>query len=218
MGMTTLSELFPQASSLPGGMTKDPRLMPFFQPSGDGTGSVLYDAGAALSPNALSYWQEVAKRGAYATGVADDTYKEICDITGSGILFHVIAPAYTNSTDDVTFKITVDGVEYIIVKTTELRTAGSERSRLVLGACVSNGRASQYTSANAFVYEYAGIALSNDLFTCDTGQMLLLPPDQIRTNGLPMLRFEESLKVEVKVTDVHTGTYSGYCGATYILD
>jgi hypothetical protein len=211
--MTTLSELFPQASSLPGGMTKDPRLLPCY----DGTsGTNIYDGTVSQASSVLAFWTELDLIGAVATGSTDDTYKEICNITGSGVLFHVISQGITNTTDDVTFRITVDGTEYVIAKTQTWAAAGTHTSRVVLGCSAPDTLITKYSATTVFLHDFAG-ASSAQAYAKGTAN--LVPPSEIINNGMPCLRFDESLIVEVKTTDVPTAfDYGAYCGATYILD
>jgi hypothetical protein len=201
--------------SLPGGMTKDPKLLPVF----DGTSqTIVYNASISATASSADFWTEIDLIGAYATGSTDNTFKEICDITGSGLLFHVISQAPTNATDDVAFRITVDGVEHTITKTQTLDGASNDQRRVILGACANTGYGSAFTANNAIFYDYAG-GQSDTIFLRNTAQVVLMPPAFIWLNGWPSLRFEQSLKVEAKVGDVYTaGTYGAYCGATYILD
>jgi hypothetical protein len=214
--MTTLSELFPQASSLPGGMTKDPRLLPCF----DGTSSTsLYDSTSAQAASASGFWTELNLVGASATSSTDDTYTAVCDITGSGVLFHVVSQAITNTSDTVTFRITVDGAEYVIDKTQTWTFADQPQRRIVLGCCQATSTATKYTSGSVYFQDFAGDLASTQAFSKVGGVIYLTPPSEIMTSSLPCVRFEESLKVEVKVTDVSAvGTTPQYCGATYILD
>ena len=207
------------ASSLPGGMTKDPRLLPVYEVDGAGTGLSLYDGGIAYGAGVAGFWTELALMGAQATGSTSDTYKEVCNITGSGILFHVVAQSAANTTDDTTFRITVDGTEYVIAKTQTLTTAASQSNRLCMGACVDASKTALYTTAAVWLQTFSGSAASTDVFKLGSGQIYMVPPSHIINNGMPCLRFDESLVVEVKVTNVYgTGTYPAYCGATYILD
>ena len=214
--MTTLSELFPQASSLGGGMTKDPRHLPVY----NAPTVQVFDNTTYIAASAVGFWNEVALVGAFATGSTDDAYKEVVNITGSGVLFHVISQAMTNTTDDVTFRITVDGTEYVIAKTQTWSSAGSDAHRVVMGCCVDFATIAKYTTNPAYLYDFAGALDSVAAFSKNTGlSTTMIPPSEIMNNSMPCLRFDESLVVEVKVADVYVaGTYGAYAGATYILD
>lgn len=201
--------------SLPGGMTKDPRLLPCYE----GTASTgLYDNTTLMFADVVGFWEEFARVGAVATTSTDDTYTEICDITGSGVLFHVVSQTPTNTTDDVTFRITVDGVEYVIAKTQTWASVASDQRRIVLGCATDAAMDSKYTVSTQHFRDFAGDGQSTQVFRKNGRSIRIIPPSEIMNNSMPCLRFEESLKVEVKVTDVFAGTYSHRCGATYILD
>lgn len=195
--------------SLPGGMTKDPKHLPAFQ------GQVrLYDSTTQHAPNAPNFWAELGRGGAYVTGAVDDTYKEICSLTGSGSLFHVVPPAHTNNTDTVSFKITVDGVEHEIVKSETWGTSNNAIFRVTLGICEGyyDYQSGDYTPR----YDFADTEQYTTFVKAINHTMM--PPTTIINKGGVFVRFEESLIVEVKVTDVDADTYSDYCGAAYILD
>ncbi|RAL95612.1 hypothetical protein [Agrobacterium sp. MS2] len=223
--MPNLSDLFPSSGggSLPGGMTKDPRLLPCY----DATGVLELrqaNTGAQCTVASLQFWDSIGWHGAFAASSTDDTYNTVCDITGSGFLFQVISQAITNVTDDVTFRITVDGTEYVIAKTQTWASAVSDNGRrVVLGACGSV--ANFYDAANGtwlrgFPSNASSASIQSFRSFGSGAAAHLLAPESIVTHGLgPYVRFDASLKVEVKVTDVYTvQTYGGRCGATYILD
>ena len=204
------------ASSLPGGMTKDPRHLPCY----DGTGTLLvYDNTGQAGSQAATFWTELDLIGAFATGSTDDTYKEVCNITGSGVLFHVVSQAITNTTDDVTFRITVDGTEYVIAKTQTWVFGGNDAYRVLLGCGVDgNTIGAKYTTTSGYLHDFAGRS-STSAFSKNSGVITLIPPSEIMNNSMPCVRFDASLIVEVKVTDVYVAdTYGAYAGATYILD
>ncbi|WP_312222562.1 hypothetical protein [Rhizobium rhizoryzae] len=217
------SNFVPQASSgggmsLPGGMTKDPRLLPVY----DATGGVnVYVGTTSTSMNTvnLDFWNQVALIGAVSSTATSNVYTTLCNITGAGILFHVISPAIANVTDDVFFKITVDGTVYEIIKTNTWGIANATTSRVVFGSASSGSVASSlWATAAAMVTDYAGSAQSVQAFRKATSSVFLNPPSHIMTFGWPCLRFEQSLKVEVKVSNIASAGNSAYCAATYILD
>ena len=215
MAITTTA-VAASGGGLPGGMTTNPNHLPVY----DGSNSTrLYDNNFSRLPDEVSFWAEVGKVGAYVTGATDDTYKEICSLTGGGNLFHVIPPAITNTSDTVGFKIIVDGTEYEILKTQTWYDSSNVNRRIVMGNCISNETYSRYTTSAAYLYDFAGAGQTTAVFNKHDCSISLHPPSEIINNGMPCLRFEESLIVEAKVTDVYTAApYGDYCGATYILD
>ena len=201
--------------SLPGGMTSDPKLLPVY----DATNTVyLYDNTTQREASVESFWTELGLQGAWVTGATDDTYKEICSLTGSGNLFHVIPPAHTNTSDTIGFRITVDGTVYEVLKTQTWHNSDSDSGRVVMGTAVSNSTTARYTTASRYLADYAGGGQTTSVFRKQDANIHLIPPSEILNNGMPNLRFEESLIVETKATDVRAGTYGPRCGASYILD
>lgn len=204
--------------SLPGGMTKDPRLLPVYDATG---GNSLYVTSTNVSTSSanIDFWNQLALIGAVASDAVSNVYKTLCNITGSGILFHVISPAIANTSDDISFKITVDGTVYEIIKTNTWNGAGNATTRAVLGASAAGQSRESLWSTNAVMLnDFAGSAPSVQAFRKATPAVTLIPPSNILTFGWPCIRFEQSLKVETKVTNVAALTNAGYCGATYILD
>ena len=134
-------------------------------------------------------------------------------------MFHVISQNITNTTDDVSFRITVDGVETVITCTQTWQSAASAGvGRVALGMCGENMRTGVFATSGALFHDYGGSADSVNAFSKNSGTVYLLPPDVIWMLGAPMLRFDESLKAEVKVTDVFPTNNGQNCGVTYILD
>ena len=223
--MANLSDLFPSSGggSLPGGMTRDPRLLPCFDAT-DILEIKQSSSSTQYTVSSIAFWDSIGWHGAFAASSVDNTYKTVCDITGSGFLFHVISPAITNTTDDVMFRITVDGTEYVIAKTQTWNKSGNANgSRVVLGACGYTG--SFYSSSDGIWIRgwpaASSTAAIQSFRALGSGAFAhLLAPENIVTHGYgPYVRFDASLKVEVKVTDVYTvQTYGDRCGATYILD
>ena len=215
MAITTTAVAASGGGGLPGGMTTNPNHLPVYDASNN---IGLYDDATQLLANVASFWTEIGYVGAYVTGATDDTYKEICSLAGSGNLFHVIPPAHTNTSDTIGFRITVDGTVYEILKAQTWYLASHSSRRIVMGASVSGQLTSKYTTSTNYLNDFAGGGQSTSVFNKHNGSIKLVPPSEIMNNGMPCLRFEESLIVEAKVTDVLTTTYSDYCGATYILD
>lgn len=216
-----LSSLIPSSSGLPGGMTKDPRLLPCFDCTYQM--ELKFQTTAQYLATSATFWTAIDAVGAFATTSADNTYTTICDLTGAGVLFHVISQEITNTTDDVTFRITVDGIEYVIAKTQTWQVAPSSYGgRVGLGLFSSNAAVFD-TSGTWFRGFPSGVdwtqAFTNFGGSGSGATGHPISPETIMRNGWSCVRFEKSLKVEVKVTDVNVAsTYGQRCGATYILD
>lgn len=161
-----------------------------------------------------AFWTQCAAVGDTAQVAADDTYVTITNVSsGSGALVNLILPGGTNIGDTVTVKITVDGVEYVL--SFDLETVND---RFFAGAIERYNDYGQ--SVHTAVYPdkiISGIASHYE--TADTGNTswALKSPVESVANSL-VLRFESSLKVEMKSSDFDTTSNRDYCGVVYVLD
>lgn len=219
--MANLSDLFPSSGggSLPGGMTKDPRFLPMV----DATGVLGADnVGSSVNANNAAFWSggttsSMANIGAVRTTATAGTYGTICDITGRGYLFHVLPPLQASTLSTISFRITVDGVEYVIEKVGEL-ISNNNTGRLLLGACVlSPSYSSFYTGNGSDLLNFGQSISTVGSFRAANGAWMY-QPWRILMEGMPCVFFEESLKVETKVSTLNASdTYSQYSAATYKL-
>lgn len=206
--MTTLSELFPQASSLPGGMTKDPRLLP----KHEATNVTLYDVTTGKSTGSNNVSTTLGYTGSVILSGSDDTFATVCDITGAGVCYHIIPYGHTTAADVVTIEITVDGVVYTIAYTAEL--GGSNGQRFFLGAA---GYVSTAFSASLAQFHSYVVNSTDTTLATVGGTAYLYPTQMIDLFNAPRLRFEEGLKVRVKCSDVQP-LYGDEAYVTYKLD
>jgi hypothetical protein len=171
------------------------------------------------------FWTALARDGATAAITVADTYVTVCSLSGAGFLFNVISTTHTAGFIP-TFRITVDGTQYVIAPSANQTLAW----RMVLGAVTMGTSIAASTTAAvagdiivpngsfdaAFpnakiggVRQYGGAA--NDF--------LGVPSETaIMSNQLAMLRFESSLVVEVKCNLLSGTANDKNCGATYKLD
>ena len=218
--MANLSDLFPSSGggSLPGGMTKDPRFLPMV----DGTGGIAV-SNNTYNASAENFWtaskDSVSQIGAVLTAATANTYGTICDLTGRGYLFHVIPALHAATTSTVSFRITVDGVEYVIEKVGGMDSTNAG-GRLALGCAVVQNTASAvnfYTEIGNHLTYFGQNSSTVGSFRT-SGQAFLIQPWRIIMEGMPCVFFEESLKVETKVSALASpSTYSQYSAATYKL-
>ncbi|PZP67908.1 MAG: hypothetical protein DI604_20195 [Delftia acidovorans] len=196
--------------SLPGGMTKDPRLLPLF----DSTNSVsVLISGTATNPDVNGFWDGIASRGAVANTATDNNFTTIVNITsGRGLLFNVIPPRHTNLNDVVTFRLTVDGEVYSITRSGPWAIS-NQYGRVILGQLLDqNSDPLSSSPTNPFLQSPASTTYFN------TGSAGTLPkPPYMMALGMPMLLFEESLKVEVMCSDVFPTLNGPKSGVVYTL-
>lgn len=192
---------------LPSNFTKDPRQLLI----SDGTQYTL--AGSDIV-DAAGFWTKVTANGAARTTATAGVYGTICDLTGRGVLAAVMPPCLAGGSDTASWRITVDGKEYIIERSGPWLAAGGQ-GRPILGA------ASPYADN---VFTTAGVALTwatngrSDRVRPNGSYLYLLPVSGGLLFGTPMLYFDKTLKVETKVSAVHpSGTYSQYSAAIYQL-
>lgn len=173
--------------------------------------------GTALSNTDL-FFTSGALFGAQASISAADTYATLCDINGSGFLCNVVSPAHSAGAIQ-SFRLTVDGVEYVISP-----GAPMTNIRAVLGPTVP-GVVTTY-SATAVAGHLIGLGSYADagFSAAKVGNFdplfsaYLLRPVIILAHGLQCLRFETSLKVEVKSSLLDANTTLRRALATYRLD
>ena len=169
--------------------------------------------GTVVLTNAAGCQTTLATRGATATITADDTYVTVCDVTGSGFLFHVLSAAGTAS-DLRTIKITLDGVVYILATADAIPA----NSRLVLGAVLA-GTAPTTSTGTLTADPGALVGYNLDFFAardggCPSyGNVIYIPTEnEVLSRNFPAIRFESSLKVEAK-SQTKSGTADPYNAA-----
>lgn len=171
------------------------------------------------------FYTAIAKEGASAAITVADTYVTVCNLTGAGFLFNCVSPTHSAGFRP-TIRITVDGTVYTITPSADQTAAW----RLVLGPTTSgisitgvsaasvagdiiapnNSWDSGFTNARiGGVVQHGGSA----------ADFLGIPtPAAIMRHGLPMLRFESSLLVEMKCNLLSGTANDKNCAATYLLD
>ena len=213
--MTTLSELFPQQEILKPGQTRDPNeLKRTYMGS---SASLTAMSTTSTYNNMTTGGFGFVNPGTYSTSATDGTFTTVCDVTGSGVLYGVISQSPTNTTDDITFRITIDGVATTVVFAETLPTAGANGCRGVLGDIVSfTGPLVGVVSTAPLAYYTNGAGVGNGEYRYFNTQGYMQSPDAIEwLNGTRVL-FDTDMKVEVKVTDVMPGL-GAHSLAQYIL-
>ena len=208
--LTTSEDIVAELKKI-GNFVFDPQRMPwsvgFENKMGTGLGP------AAISElNAAAGWAVLASAGATAQVSVDDTFTTILDIvSGAGVVTNFILPGVNASGNIVTLKITLDGVVFTVAF-----TASNAADRFASGM-FEDISVSNYASGFATWGTLPQTSLATRLIDSSHTVYGLVTP----SNSLALsrnLRFESSLKVEMKCSDVSTLTFRDYCAVIYILD
>jgi len=169
------------------------------------------------SSNNASYFASLALRGAQTSITVADTWTTIASVRASGVFVAALSPTHTAS-HTPSIRITVDGTVYTFTPS----AAQSATHRLCVGHVI-NGYSTSATdgfivgvnSANDGGFESAAVGGYPVLAS---GQVSLITPESALMAGLPLLRFEKSLKVEAKCSLLSATAVHKQCGAVYRVD
>lgn len=180
------------------------------------------DAASKVLSNNAGFFTNLALRGATASISVADTYVTVANITGSGFMCSLVSPTHSAAFTP-TLLITVDGVAYTIEPSSTL----AAQKRLMVGP---------YTIGQPTI-EVGSTATINDVIQIpnnsnDTGfngsltggvivapsHIALITPEIALSVGMPVLRFESSLKVEMKCSLLSGVAVDKQCGVSYRLD
>ena len=161
--------------------------------------------GATALVTAAGFWTAFAASWGTAvdSNFDSDTYKTLLDVTGSGLLAGCIGPS-AGGAESTTIKVTVDGTE------TTKATAVANVSRVCFGNWL--GRGTEYTTANNWTDALYDLDADKDALTLlaypTTGGTFYYPIPWPALFMRPMIKFDTSLKVEMKHSTAITGTGS----------
>lgn len=179
--------------------------------------------GVVALSNTAGFYTNLAFRGATSSITGAATLVTVANVTsGSGFLCNVVSPTHTASFTP-TFVITIDGVAYTIAPSATIASG----KRLVLGPiCYGIPTITLLGGASLVDHFHDGNSVADAGFSAamvggvamagSTGS--LYTPEAIINFGLPALRFEQSLKVEVMASLYSANAVDRQCGATYRLD
>ncbi len=160
------------------------------------------------------FWTAVGTAGAYITAPVNNVWETVTTQTGAGLLCNVIGPDSTTGVTINQIRITADGVETLI------SFPAIAYCRAVLGAVgaslypVVAGTAGETTGiGNYYDYGFQSASIHGQM-----NYAILMTPSQIISQGLPVLQFKQSLKVEVLCDFIDTASPSMYAGATLFLE
>ena len=172
-----------------------------------------------------AFFTGLARRGAQTSIAVADTYVTLLDITsGSGFAFNFVSPTHTAAFVP-TIRITVDGVVYTIAPSASIAL----NNRLVLGPVI-NGVSVSTIGGAAISGDIPGPSSAGDVGFRDAAvggvavvdgsasDMSIPLPGDVLTYGLQSLRFETSLKVEMKASLLSANAVDRQCAVTHRLD
>jgi len=179
---------------------------------------------AVVAASTASFWTHWDYTRSSATLTAADTYVTVGEVTSSsngGFLINVIGNGVAAGTGTVTFRITVDGTEYIITSGDVPGTAYSN------WACIGSFL-SGIQPQNSTAYDSRRSGYLNSYHSGTNAQGMLdngfykpweatygtVPIDDIFAG--PKLKFEETIKVEVKSSAYFTSSERDRTGCTII--
>lgn len=169
----------------------------------------------------LGFFTALARQGATANVSADDTYVTVCDITGAGFFNNAIAPMYDSGNYRATFKFTIDGIVYTIATGASTVPFGT---RAVWGCAIPYSATTTLSNPphiGVATYNDGGVeaAKSGSVIILGTSREILLPNTHFgKLYGLAGVRFDKSLKVEIKISTITNSAVKYTAGAMYALD
>ncbi len=182
-------------------------------------GTSLNNKSDSVTINASSvaaFFTVGAREGASASISVADTYATICDLTGSGFMGSCVSPSHTADFTP-TIRITVDGQVYTFTSSGNITSA----FRMVLGAftpgavtITTSGGGDKTSSLQDYGFAGAKVGGLPRLY----GSPNINPPTLNLAEGLPMLRFETGLKVEIKASLLSADPEQLKCLVTYRMD
>lgn len=167
--------------------------------------------------NADEFWTALANRGAYVACSAADTWYTVCNLSGAGY-FGWAMGTYVAGANSQKIRITADGVtatfsEPNCMSGYRLAVGGGWATTPFLTGA-SNASA---VAINSY-FDYGFLAKSGNDVTRKIASIYFAPTSVMVAVGIPVLRFEQSLKVEAWTnTNGLTGN-NAYAGAAYCLD
>lgn len=171
------------------------------------------------------FFTALARDGASSAITVADTYVTVTNQTGPGFLFDLVLPTHS-AAHRSTARVTIDGTVYTITQSADQTATW----RTVIGALTVGASVTSITTASVS----GDIPLPNASFDAgfknakiggvrqygSSGADVLVVPSEsaIMTYGMPMLRFESSLLIEMKCNLLSADAVEKQCGATFRMD
>lgn len=202
----------------------NPKHLPIFSITDAGL-AVKSAANTVSVSNAAGFYTAMATQGAAASIATANTYVTVVNASGGGgFLFHCVSPTHS-APFTPSIRITLDGTVYTLAPT----AAFAAQKRLVIGAGTPWGP----TTTIAGTYSEAQVQLPNSYGDTGfqtrvgginsrvsaAGNGIGLPEESILMSyGMPFLRFETSLLIEMKCDLLSAVAVDKQCAAAYRLD
>lgn len=151
-----------------------------------------------VSSATSSFFTKGSYEGASASITVADTYTTICDLTGAGFMGSCVSPAHSAAFSP-TIRITIDGMAYTFSSSGNI----SANFRMAIGAFTPGAVTSTATGGGdkTSSLQDAGFISPKDGGLPSLGGFpTISPPTLNLAEGIPMLRFESGLKVEMKAS------------------
>lgn len=170
--------------------------------------------------NSAASFTAMALRGAQTSVAVADTYVTLANLTGAGFLFNVICATNTGAVYTPTIRITVDGVVYTISPSSTVNAT----FRMVLGVLIAAAPSVSAIAAVGSDIISPNAGPDNGFSNANVGGLYnpavaaITTPEMILAYGLPCLRFESSLLVEMKTSLLASSANDRLGGVSYRLD
>lgn len=168
-----------------------------------------------------AFWTALDLQGAFSSVATNDVYATAVDITGSsGVVCCVIGSASGDAADNGFIRVTVDGT---VREFSTTRAVGQRR--LILGHYSNQTPATSSVTANTThiqdMFDSPGFNVEDGFLVASEssqGNAYIQPVQQARNNGSILLRFNSSLKVEAKESNVQANAENNKFGVVYAID
>lgn len=192
----------------------NPKHLPIFL--AENTYVLIKTANTSSQPaTAGPFFDNMAFVGAQAAVTVADTYVTVADLTGAGFMFNCVSPC-GDVAHTPTIKLTVDGVVHTFAPSANTVAT----SRLYLGPLTSgidtaaSGADMGPNGSTDYGFNVVSIGgIENVKYGVG-----IPVPTRILAAGWPCLRFETSLKVEMKCSDLSADAQKVKCAVTYRMD
>ena len=180
----------------------------------------------SVDSNNSSFYTYAEYCGAYRNDVASSSYTDpVVDHSGSGgYLIWVIGPNTRTNSFQSGIKITIDGNEFEILSPFSL-----VYTRIGWGCFVHGGKSTNTSTGAAdravggYGFPGFNVGISQNKgwqYTTEPNIFYCPHPEEAKALGLPIIRFDNSLKVECKMGGSAAGPYGTerYVACSYMLD
>lgn len=180
----------------------------------------MYVNSTAQLCTGTTFWVALGYTGDYITATPTaDQYSTITDVSGSGGNLYSVLTGAVGHTETSHVKITIDGTAY---EKHFLRTGtGSTASRVLMGSSMSHSGSvyyKQYLQGLNTLKAYNQPENHNADYYNKGIHSYPFNPIAGKHLGMPSIRFNDSLKIEIKSSAVPALGLARYQGAQYLLD